>query len=161
MRNREKQRDEEAVLIQKAEEKERKRVAKANKHQGIEQHKVEREAKAEARRVEAAKKQAKRERKNKSATTRKLYKLPNQASAKPHEHQLQRPSARSLLVVVQQLLKFNLLLHSRLQAVATLSSYQRDTHKVISTSFLQCFVYYFTQQSCNNSYCCCLYSLML
>jgi hypothetical protein len=71
MRNREKQHDEEAVLIQKAEEKERKRIAKANKHQGIEQHKVEREAKAEAQRVEAAKKQAKRERKKQERNNKK------------------------------------------------------------------------------------------
>jgi hypothetical protein len=45
--NRKKQRDEEAVLIEKAEEKERKRVAKTYKHQWIEQCKVERKAKAE------------------------------------------------------------------------------------------------------------------
>jgi hypothetical protein len=71
VRDREKQRDEEAVLIQKAEEKERKRVAKAYKHQRIEQRKVEREAKAEARRVEAAEKQAKREREKQERNNKK------------------------------------------------------------------------------------------
>jgi hypothetical protein len=71
VRDSEKQRDEEAILIQKAEEKERKRVAKACKHQGIEQRKVEREAKAEARRVEAAEKQAKREREKQERNNKK------------------------------------------------------------------------------------------
>jgi hypothetical protein len=71
VRNREKQRDKEAVLIQKSEKKERKCVAKAYKHQGIEQCKVEREAKAEARRVKAAEKQAKRKREKQERNNKK------------------------------------------------------------------------------------------
>jgi hypothetical protein len=71
MCNRKKQRDEGAVLIQKAEERERKRVAKAYKHQGIEQRKVEQEAMAEARRVEAAEKQAKRKHKEQERNNKK------------------------------------------------------------------------------------------
>lgn len=62
-RNKVRQDEEEALLIQKAEEKENKRVKKAYEHQAKEKRKVERAAKAEKTRVEKAGKAAERERK--------------------------------------------------------------------------------------------------
>jgi hypothetical protein len=75
-RDREKQRDEEAVLIQKAEEKERKRTTKAYKHQEIEQRKADRAAKAEERKRENAEKAAKRKREKQERDAGKAIQQP-------------------------------------------------------------------------------------
>jgi hypothetical protein len=94
-----------------------------------------------------------------SKTPRNPSKLPKRVSAKPHELQLQRPSDRSVLVVLQRLLKLYLLLQPRLRAADEQSSYLPVTHKVNSTSCLQVSIYYSTTKSRDNSYRCCFYSL--
>jgi hypothetical protein len=98
--------------------------------------------------------------KQRSKTPRNPSKLPKWVSAKPHKLQLQRPSDRSVLVVLQRLLKLYLLLQPRSRAADEQSSYLPITHKVDSTSCLQASIYYSTTKSCDNSHRCCFYSLI-
>jgi hypothetical protein len=93
-------------------------------------------------------------------TLRKLSHLPKRVSVRPHLPTCQNLSNTSVLVVLQHLLKLNLLFQPTSAAAAARSSSWADTHKVISTSCLQYLIYQSTKKSRNNSYCCCCYSLM-
>jgi len=75
-------RDKEALLIQKAEEKERKATKKALKHQQVEQRKKDRVEKGKRREVEMAEKKAQKERKKQEKNSKKPVKQPQSGERK-------------------------------------------------------------------------------
>jgi hypothetical protein len=97
---------------------------------------------------------------NTSATPGKLYKKPNQASAKSHKAQLQRPNACNVQVTLQ--MGCNLMwLHRwpqlESQRAATKSTYHANSS---STSCSILSIVYYSKRSRGNSCCGCCYSLM-
>jgi hypothetical protein len=102
-----------------------------------EERRVATAAKREEREKEKTKRPLGKQLKKQLKTLRKLSHFPKMVSVRPHPPSCQNLSNRSVLVVLQHLLKLNLLFQPSSAAAATWSSSQADTHNVISTSCLQ------------------------